>query len=126
MCQLLERVLADIETEAVLASKELLEKKPLFEEAEALQRTLVAHGCSHARPDWLRSCGAVFVDRSLDGSMRAALKSAGLEIESEDHERHMGDVYGFSHLKLKGYNARLWIMEPPTRWMIEPTAEARS
>ncbi|MBK8746109.1 hypothetical protein [Propionivibrio sp.] len=112
MSPFMESILAKITLEAEQASLHAMSHKKLIEEAEALQKILVDHGCRHAQPDWLRYCGAIFYDHSHDGTMARAIEQAGLKIASETIEP---DSQGFgtnAHLLLEGYACRIWIHQP--------------
>lgn len=109
MSLFMESIHAKITYDAEQALLHARRNKPLIDEAEALQKILVDHGCLHAQPDWLRYGGAIFYDHSHDGTMARAIESAGLKIASETIEP---DSQGFgtnAHLLLEGYACRIWI-----------------
>ncbi len=114
MSPLMQRILSEITHEAEQASLHAAQCKPLIDEAEALQKILVDHGCRHANPDWLRYGGAIFYDHSHDGSMMRAINAAGLTILSETYEP---DSHGHGtnvHILLDGYACRIWIHQRAT------------
>ncbi|MBK8399995.1 MAG: hypothetical protein IPL29_02655 [Propionivibrio sp.] len=82
MSLFMESIHAKITYDAEQALIHARRNKPLIDEAEALQKILVDHGCRHAQPDWLRYGGAIFYDHSHDGTMARAIESAGLKIAS--------------------------------------------
>ena len=51
MSPFMESILAKITLEAEQASLHAMIHKKLIDEAEALQKILVDHGCRHAQPD---------------------------------------------------------------------------
>lgn len=121
MSPLMQRILSEITHEAEQASLHAAQCKALIDEAEALQKILVDHGCRHANPDWLRYGGAIFYDHSHDGSMMRAINAAGLTIRSETYEP---DSHGHGtnvHILLDGYACRIWIHQRATS-----AAETRS
>ena len=132
MSLFMESIHAKITYDAEQALLHARRNKPLIDEAEALQKILVDHGCRHAQPDWLRYGGAIFYDHSHDGTMQRAIEQAGLKIKSETYEP---DAQGFgtnAHLLLDGYECRIWIHQPaapragfsPIRWATHEAAAA--
>lgn len=121
MSLFMESIHAKITYDAEQALLHAMRNKPLIDEAEALQKILVDHGCRHAQPDWLRYGGAIFYDHSHDGTMARAIESAGLKIASETIEP---DSHGHGtnvHILLDGYACRIWIHQRATS-----AAETRS
>ena len=112
MSLFMESIHAKITYDAEQALLHARRNKPLIDEAEALQKILVDHGCRHAQPDWLRYGGASFYDHSHDGTMARAIESAGLKIASETIEPDSQGYGTYAHLLLDGYECRIWIHQP--------------
>lgn len=110
MCRLLESVLAKIEHEAIEASLHAKACKSLLQQAEALQKLLVDHGCRHAEPEFLRYGGVIIYDYTHDGSMINALHAAGLTIIAETTEPDSIGSGSVRHLQLAEFpEIRMWI-----------------
>lgn len=105
---LMQKILHEIEAEAIEQSKRAVENRAMIEEAEALQKTLIEHGCTHAEPTWVCYGAIIFYDHSDDGSMRRALALSGIETKILGSQANTDNSHT-EQLSVQGSSIRIWI-----------------